>query len=605
MAVSLGTAYIKIAPDLTGVQNKISGTLNREISKAGAEAGKGFGANFAKLAEDPLVKFGDKVLKGTLVAGAVTAGVMIAKNIGGAIDRIDTLVAFPRTLEALGVASVDASKATKTLSDRLKGLPTGLDEGARGIQSMVVAGLGIDKATDAYLAFNNAVLAGSVDTIRAEAGFDMLNKAINTGKITAQQWTSITTAMPTAMQALQKETGLTSQELLELYRNNPQALTDALIRLDQEGGGGLASLQEQAKLATGGIGTAFDNLDNAIKRGLESMVIALGDGSLEEGQRKISEAITKIGTAFEGALKGTGEFFKFIIDNKDIFGPIAVAVATFAGALGLLAGIIKIASAVQAIWNGVLLANPIILIVTLILALVAGLIYFFTQTKLGQEIWQNLTNFLKDALTNISNFFKSAWDGIKMIWDGVVLYFRLVWFGIQLVFNAAGSWFSNIFTGAWNGIKNAFSGVTGFFRGLWNSIVSIFGSIGTAVGNAIGGSVKTAINAVIRGAVNIINGFINAINTVINVINKLPGVSIGKVGKLEVPALASGGITTGPTLAMIGEGKEQEAVLPLSYLDKMISGDGKGTTVNQTNNVYTEIDMNVVNRQLTWELNRS
>lgn len=40
--------------------------------------------------------------------------------------------------------------------------------------------------------------------------------------------------------------------------------------------------------------------------------------------------------------------------------------------------------------------------------------------------------------------------------------------------------------------------------------------------------------------------------------------------------LASGGITTGPSLAMIGEGREKEAVIPLSKLDQFVSNKGGG-----------------------------
>lgn len=40
----------------------------------------------------------------------------------------------------------------------------------------------------------------------------------------------------------------------------------------------------------------------------------------------------------------------------------------------------------------------------------------------------------------------------------------------------------------------------------------------------------------------------------------------------SIPQLAEGGVTNGPTLAMIGEGKEQEAVLPLSKLAGLMSG---------------------------------
>ena len=42
----------------------------------------------------------------------------------------------------------------------------------------------------------------------------------------------------------------------------------------------------------------------------------------------------------------------------------------------------------------------------------------------------------------------------------------------------------------------------------------------------------------------------------------------------SIPKLASGGIVTGPTMALIGEGNESEAVLPLSKLNSMINNNG-------------------------------
>ena len=95
------------------------------------------------------------------------------------------------------------------------------------------------------------------------------------------------------------------------------------------------------------------------------------------------------------------------------------------------------------------------------------------------------------------------------------------------------------------------------------SLINRFDDLGTAVGDALGGAIKGAIQAVLSGAIGIINGFIGAINLAIGVINAIPGVEISKLKKLEVPKLAKGGIATGDTLAHIGEDGYREAVLPL------------------------------------------
>jgi hypothetical protein len=46
--------------------------------------------------------------------------------------------------------------------------------------------------------------------------------------------------------------------------------------------------------------------------------------------------------------------------------------------------------------------------------------------------------------------------------------------------------------------------------------------------------------------------------------------------KVNIPGLAEGGIVTSPTLALIGEGRGPEAVVPLDQLDQMLSGNGNG-----------------------------
>ena len=119
------------------------------------------------------------------------------------------------------------------------------------------------------------------------------------------------------------------------------------------------------------------------------------------------------------------------------------------------------------------------------------------------------------------------------------------------------------FKQAWKDIKNVFSKVGEFFSGVWDKVTTIFSKVGKKIGDAVSGAFKNAVNWVLEKAIGIINGFIGAINTAIDVINLIPGVGISKLKLLDVPALATGGIVTGETLARIGEGGKKEAVLPL------------------------------------------
>lgn len=74
------------------------------------------------------------------------------------------------------------------------------------------------------------------------------------------------------------------------------------------------------------------------------------------------------------------------------------------------------------------------------------------------------------------------------------------------------------------------------------------------------------------------------------------GISIGQdiPLKYSLPGMANGGVVTGPTAALIGEGRYDEAVLPLkpSLLEKLFGGgdDNRQNTVVATQNIYGNIN---------------
>jgi Prophage tail length tape measure protein len=136
-------------------------------------------------------------------------------------------------------------------------------------------------------------------------------------------------------------------------------------------------------------------------------------------------------------------------------------------------------------------------------------------------------------------------------------------------------------------IKN-FDTIKQAFVNVWNWIKGTF----AAIGDLAAASVRGAVNAVLSFAQRQINTFINLLNSAINTINKIPGVNISKLNQIALPMLAEGGIVTKPTTAMIGEGGEPEAVIPLSKLDDIMGGSAKAGTVNNigTINISSEVD---------------
>lgn len=251
-----------------------------------------------------------------------------------------------------------------------------------------------------------------------------------------------------------------------------------------------------------------------------------------------------------------------------------------------------------------------------IIAIVVGVVaLIIANWDMLRGVFMNVWNFLVGVWQGLVGFFTGLWNGVvavtQAVFNGLVGWFSGVIGVYRSIFSAIGSFISSVFTNVVNTIRNVFNGVIGFFSGFWNTIVGLFGRIGTAVGDTIGGAVRGAINAVLNGAIGIINGFIGAINLAIDAINAIPGVDIGRLSELSVPQLADGGVVSSATLAVIGEGSEPEAVIPLSRLDEMLNssgdeaGGGRSVTINQENNVYTELDMRQINRNMMWELSRA
>ena len=185
-------------------------------------------------------------------------------------------------------------------------------------------------------------------------------------------------------------------------------------------------------------------------------------------------------------------------------------------------------------------------LVEMVVALFVGL-----WNLLNEKVITPIVNGFKYVWEKVSSFFTSLWEDIKKIWEA-----------IKEVFSPVVSWFSDKFKAAWQAVKDVFKTWGSFFSGLWDTIKKTFSKLGTSIGNAIGDAVKSGINGIIILIEKTINKAIKLINGGIDLINLLPGVKVEKIGLLTMPRLAKGGITTGPTTALIGEAG-REAVLPL------------------------------------------
>ena len=152
----------------------------------------------------------------------------------------------------------------------------------------------------------------------------------------------------------------------------------------------------------------------------------------------------------------------------------------------------------------------------------------------------------------------------------------------------------SVVAGAWNGLWGAFAYVVGLIKGGWNDLVGFVTGLPGRITSAAGGMWDGIYNA-FKGAINSIIGAWNNLSFTVGGGSFL-GVDIPSftLDTPNIPTLATGGIVTSPTLALIGE-RGPEAVVPLDQ------GRGLGPTVVINDAHFaTEVDVELLMRTVAW-----
>jgi phage-related protein len=117
------------------------------------------------------------------------------------------------------------------------------------------------------------------------------------------------------------------------------------------------------------------------------------------------------------------------------------------------------------------------------------------------------------------------------------------------------------------------------FEGFRNIVDAVFGGIKWWITNVVipqFNLMLTVFKTIFNGVASVWNNTIGKFS--FTVPSWVPGIGGKGFAMPDIPMLAAGGIVTGPTLAMIGEGRGPEAVIPLDRMGEF--GMGGGTTVN-------------------------
>lgn len=190
------------------------------------------------------------------------------------------------------------------------------------------------------------------------------------------------------------------------------------------------------------------------------------------------------------------------------------ATAIYNGIMNAMKVATVVATAVQWAWNAALTANPIGVIIMLIAALVAGIIWFFTQTELGQQIWSNFMTWLQEAWTNVSAFFTALWTTIVEIfttaWNAIVDFLTPVIEFIASFIRTYVEIYINIFLVLAAVLKTVWEAIVNAVEWAWNGIVSFLTPIIDGIASFIIG-VFTAVSSWWNATWSAISSFVQSV----------------------------------------------------------------------------------------------
>ncbi|WP_435969303.1 phage tail tape measure protein [Streptomyces sp. Qhu_M48] len=488
------------------------------------------------------------------VADASTAAGALIKQglVADGTEAFDVLTKAAQVLPKSMLADVPAIVSEYGTHFKRIGLDAST---AFGMMSQFVkaGGKDIDQAADVLHEFARIT---SEETDRASEGFKELG--LDSSKMLADIGKGGKPAADALQLTLEKLRGVEdpakrAQLGVALFGDMAGEAADALLAMNPE----------TAKAASG-----MDQAAGASKKMTDSMEASPAQ-QMDAAMRTLQ---TTLGESFLPILKSVSSF---IGENKDVIKEWMPIILILVATLGLMAA---------AIWivNIAMLANPVGLIIAGVVALIAIIVVLVMKwdevKKALLDYWEQIQADAIRVWDAIAGFFIDLWNKTKedaiRAWDSVVDFFADVWHWIEDTFNRGVQWIKDLWA-RWDipgMISRAWGSATTWLSDQWNWIVSMVSGAVDQIGGFFGGmwdgityGLKTALNA----AIWMINQAIEGINFLISGANRVPGVNIPFIP--YIPFLAEGGITTGPTLAMIGEGSEQEAVLPLSKLEALIS----------------------------------
>lgn len=492
---------------------------------------------------------GFTVLKGTmanLASQAISKVVDGFKGlVSGAVDYQKSMEYYTTSFTVMTGSADKASETVKKLADIGAKTPFDMPQLADATSLLMNFGFSADDAVDSMMMLGD-ISQGNADKLNSIAR--AYGKMSSAQKVSLEDINMMIDAGFNPLQEISEKTGESMQSLYDRISHGKMSvdeITASMQRSTSEGGKYFQSMDAQSQTLDGRLSTLSDTVNSKLGEALQPILQQAADEWIPNITNAIDNMdMDSVISVIDDIISGVGDLFGFIMDNGDtiisLVAGIGAAMVTW-NVASMINGVVTAVQAfqaanegatiAQALLNGVMNANPIMLVVTLLAGLIATIITLWNTNEGFRNAVINVWNAFKDtvgnAITAVGGFIGNLISWFQELPGRIGGFLGGVISNVQ-------SWASNMVSKAAEAGSNFVGKVVSFISGLpsavWNwlsnaisKVWNFAGQLAQAGANAASGLVNNIINTIrslpsqlYNWGVDMVKGIANGIKSAIH-----------------------------------------------------------------------------------------
>ena len=465
---------------------------------------------------------GFTVLKGTmanLASQAISKVVDGFKElVGGAVDYQKSMEYYTTSFTVMTGSADKASETVKKLADIGATTPFDMPQLADATSLLMNFGFSADDAVDSMMMLGD-ISQGNADKLDTIArAYGKMNSA---QKVSLENINMMIDAGFNPLQEISEKTGESMQSLYDRISKGKMSvdeITESMKRSTAEGGKYFQSMDAQSQTLDGRLSTLSDTINSKLGEALQPILQKASDEWIPNITNAIdSMDMDSVVSVIDDIVSSVGELFGFIMGNGDtiisLVAGIGTAMLTW-NVASMINGVVTAvkayqmanegATVAQALLNGVMKANPIMYVATLLAGLVTTIITLWNTNEGFRNtvisVWNSFKDTVGNVITSVGGFIGNLISWFQALPGNIGAFLGEVIGNVQ-------NWASNMVSRASEAGSNFVGRVVSFISGLpsavWNWLSSALnnarnfaGQLAQAGANAASGLVNNIVGKI-------------------------------------------------------------------------------------------------------------